>query len=285
MGDSAKLVYKNRELELPVITGTEHESAVDISKLRAATGLITLDDGYVNTGSTTSAITFLDGEQGILRYRGYPIEAVGRAERFCRDQLPADLRRTADQGAVGYFRNFAAAAHDAARGHEIVLRRLPARCPSDGDSLERGRGAVDVLSRFARSSRSAAGRNFGPSADGQAADDRRVQLQEIDRAAVHVSAERFGLLPELFAHDVRRAVRDVRGRSRFRRSAESAADRACRSRAELQHQHRADGRLERRQFVRLDFGRHLRPVGPAARRGQPGLRRNAGSKSAPTAAT
>ncbi len=79
MGDSAKLLYKDRELELPVITGTEQESAVDISKLRAETGLITLDEGYVNTGSTTSAITFLDGEQGILRYRGYPIEAAGRA--------------------------------------------------------------------------------------------------------------------------------------------------------------------------------------------------------------
>ncbi len=82
MGDSAKLVYKNRELELPVITGTEHESAVDISKLRAATGLITMDDGYVNTGSAISAITFLDGEQGILRYRGYPIEQLAERSDF-----------------------------------------------------------------------------------------------------------------------------------------------------------------------------------------------------------
>ncbi len=66
-----------------------------------------------------------------------------------------------------------------------------------------------------------------------------------------------------------------RGRSRFCRGAEPAADRARRPRAELQHLDGADGRLERRQLVCLDFGRHLRPVGPAARRGQPGLRRNA----------
>src|ERR1051326_6955097 len=82
MPDSAKLVYNNRELELPVITGTEKESAIDIAKLRSATGLITMDDGFVNTGSTSSAITFLDGEQGILRYRGYPIEQLAERSTF-----------------------------------------------------------------------------------------------------------------------------------------------------------------------------------------------------------
>lgn len=75
----AKLQYKDQELELPVIVGTEQEAAIDISKLRATTGLITLDEGYVNTGATTSSITYLDGDAGILRYRGYPIEEL--AER------------------------------------------------------------------------------------------------------------------------------------------------------------------------------------------------------------
>lgn len=73
---NAKLTLKEQEIELPVIVGTEQESAIDISQLRKETGLITLDDGYVNTGSTLSAITYLDGEQGILRYRGYPIEEL-----------------------------------------------------------------------------------------------------------------------------------------------------------------------------------------------------------------
>ncbi len=73
---TAKLILDGQEVDLPTMVGTEQEKAVDISKLRSLTGYITLDEGYVNTGSTTSAITFLDGEQGILRYRGYPIEDI-----------------------------------------------------------------------------------------------------------------------------------------------------------------------------------------------------------------
>ncbi len=75
---TAKLILDGQEVELPTMVGTEQEKAVDISKLRSLTGYITLDEGYVNTGSTTSAITFLDGEQGILRYRGYPIEDIAQ---------------------------------------------------------------------------------------------------------------------------------------------------------------------------------------------------------------
>ena len=62
MSESAKLSFKGQDYEFPVITGTENESAIDIAKLRATSGLITLDPGYKNTGATTSAITFLDGE-------------------------------------------------------------------------------------------------------------------------------------------------------------------------------------------------------------------------------
>ncbi|MEO1617387.1 MAG: citrate synthase [Planctomycetota bacterium] len=69
-----RLIYGDQELELPVIEGSEGERAIDISQLRRQTGLVTLDEGFVNTGSTSSAITFLDGEKGVLRYRGYPIE-------------------------------------------------------------------------------------------------------------------------------------------------------------------------------------------------------------------
>lgn len=76
MADVAKLRYRDQEIELPVIVGTENEVGLDISKLRAQTGLITLDEGYVNTGATTSGITYLDGDAGILRYRGYPIEQL-----------------------------------------------------------------------------------------------------------------------------------------------------------------------------------------------------------------
>jgi citrate synthase len=72
--DTVRLIYGDKEMVLPVVEGTEGERAIDISRLRGETGMITLDEGFVNTGSTSSAITFLDGETGILRYRGYGIE-------------------------------------------------------------------------------------------------------------------------------------------------------------------------------------------------------------------
>jgi citrate synthase len=80
--DRAQLRVGERAIEMDVLRGTEGEEAIDISRLRAETGLITLDVGYGNTGSCTSAITFLDGEAGILRYRGYPIEQLAEQSTF-----------------------------------------------------------------------------------------------------------------------------------------------------------------------------------------------------------
>ena len=74
--ENAKLLVGDQEIDFPIIEGSEQEQGLDISKLRAETGLVTLDEGYVNTGSTESAVTFLNGEKGILRYRGYPIEEL-----------------------------------------------------------------------------------------------------------------------------------------------------------------------------------------------------------------
>lgn len=82
MSEAAKLSVDGIELELPIVVGTEAEKAIDIAKLRAKTGCVTLDEGYVNTGSVASAITFLDGEQGVLRYRGYPIEELAEHADF-----------------------------------------------------------------------------------------------------------------------------------------------------------------------------------------------------------
>lgn len=82
MSETAKLELMGKSYELPVIEGTEQEKAIDINDLRAQTGYITLDSGYKNTGATVSGITFLDGEQGILRYRGYPIEQLAERSDF-----------------------------------------------------------------------------------------------------------------------------------------------------------------------------------------------------------
>ncbi len=100
MSETATLTFDGQSYELPIVTGTEGERAIDISRLRGSTGLITLDDGYANTGSCRSAITFIDGERGILRYRGVPIEDLAARSSFIETaellifgQLPDDEER------------------------------------------------------------------------------------------------------------------------------------------------------------------------------------------------
>jgi len=82
MSDSVELHLGSERFSYPILTGTENERAVDIAKLRDETGLITLDLAYKNTGATKSAITFIDGDLGILRYRGYPIEQLAENSTF-----------------------------------------------------------------------------------------------------------------------------------------------------------------------------------------------------------
>ena len=83
MSQTAKLQVNGKEYEFPLVKGTENELAIDIKSLRAATeGVITLDSGYKNTGSCESSVTFLDGEKGILRYRGYSIEELAEKSNF-----------------------------------------------------------------------------------------------------------------------------------------------------------------------------------------------------------
>ncbi|SPE60575.1 Citrate synthase 1 [Verrucomicrobia bacterium] len=105
MDKTAELKLNGKACQLPVIEGTEKERAIDISALRDQTGYITLDDGYGNTGSCQSQITFIDGERGILRYRGIPIEELAEKSTFIEvahliimGKLPnsAELRRFSD---------------------------------------------------------------------------------------------------------------------------------------------------------------------------------------------
>jgi citrate synthase len=79
---AARLTLEGKDYELPVLVGSEGEKAIDVTHLRTQTGYITLDPGYGNTGACESSITFIDGEQGILRYRGYPIEEIAGRTSF-----------------------------------------------------------------------------------------------------------------------------------------------------------------------------------------------------------
>ncbi len=82
MSEKATITFRGKSLDLPVLQGTEQELAVDIGKLRTGLGLITYDPGYMNTGACQSSVTFIDGEKGILRYRGYPIEQLAERSSF-----------------------------------------------------------------------------------------------------------------------------------------------------------------------------------------------------------
>src|SRR4051812_28793816 len=83
MTDVAVLKLDNgTSIDLPVVTGSEGEKTVDIAQLRAKTGYVTLDPAYMNTAATTSGITFIDGDKGILRYRGIPIETLAEKSTF-----------------------------------------------------------------------------------------------------------------------------------------------------------------------------------------------------------
>ena len=83
MSETAKLSLPDgQSIELPVLTGSQNEKAIDISNLRTKTGHITLDPGYVNTGPCESTITYLDGEKGILQFRGYPVEELAEQSTF-----------------------------------------------------------------------------------------------------------------------------------------------------------------------------------------------------------
>ncbi len=120
MDKTAELILEGKNYQLPIIEGSEGERAVDISALRNETGYITLDDGYGNTGSCQSQITFIDGEQGILRYRGIPIEELAEKSTFIEvahllifGKLPssAELRRFSDLLTANELLNEAAKYH------------------------------------------------------------------------------------------------------------------------------------------------------------------------------
>jgi citrate synthase len=100
MSETAKIILDGKTYEYPVVVGSEGEKAIDIKKLRADSGYITIDEGYGNTGSCQSAITFIDGDQGILRHRGYSIEDLSANATFVQTawllmfgELPDDAQR------------------------------------------------------------------------------------------------------------------------------------------------------------------------------------------------
>jgi citrate synthase len=141
---AAHLTFDGKTIELPLVRGSEGEMAVDIEKLRAATGLITLDSGYANTGSCRSAITFIDGDKGVLRYRGYPIEVLAEKSTFLEVAWLLIHGQLPSQSELEVFRN------EVTR-HTLLnenFRRFFGALPSDAHPMPVAAAAVGALATF-----------------------------------------------------------------------------------------------------------------------------------------
>ena len=265
---SATLTVGNKTYDFPILSGTVGPDVLDISKLYAQAGLFTYDPGFTSTASCQSKITYIDGDAGILQYRGYPIEQLGATGRLPRDLLPVVVRRIADQVPEGRLRLSRHAPQHGARADGAVLPGLPPRRASDGGHGCLGRRDGGVLPRLHRHQRSdpADGR-FDPD-DRQGADAGGDGLQIFGRPALRVSEELALLCRELPADVLRDAVRGLRRQSGAGAGAGQDLHPARRSRAErldLDGPHR---RLLGRQPVRLYRGGHRLPVGSGAWRRQ-----------------
>ena len=102
---TAKLLLDGQEYEFPIVEGSEGERGIDITSLRAKTGVITLDPGFGNTGSCQSSITYIDGENGILRYRGYPIDQLAENATFVEVSYLLLYGKLPDANELADFRN------------------------------------------------------------------------------------------------------------------------------------------------------------------------------------
>jgi citrate synthase len=141
---TARIIIDGVEIECPIIVGSEGERGIDISKLRAQTGCITLDPGFGNTGSCQSAITFVDGENGILRYRGYPIEQLAERGSFLETSYLLIYGELPGQRELDEFRQ-------GIRHHTMLhedAKRICGRFPTDAHPMATLSSVVSALSTF-----------------------------------------------------------------------------------------------------------------------------------------
>ena len=125
MSETARIILNGQEHEFPVVTGSENEKAIDISKLRGSTGYITLDPGFKNTGSTQSGITYLDGENGILRYRGYAIEDLAEKASFMEVAYLLIYGDLPNEKELNYFNDSICLLYTSPSPRDATLSRMP----------------------------------------------------------------------------------------------------------------------------------------------------------------
>ncbi len=135
-----------KSVELPVMEGSIGPKVIDVRKLYAQTGYFTYDPGFMATAACRSSITYIDGDEGVLLYRGYPIEELAAKSDFMEVSYLLLYRRAADREATRAVRLRHHPPHDGARADQQLFPRLPPRRASDGDHVRRRRRAVGLLS-------------------------------------------------------------------------------------------------------------------------------------------
>ncbi len=254
--------------EVEVTDGTV--KAMDLRQIKVSDddfGLMAYDPAFTNTASCRSAITYIDGEAGILQHRGYPIEQLLRALELPRGRLPARLRGAADRGPARALGLRHHPSHLRPRGHQAVPAGVPLRRPPDGHAAGKRRGAVHLLSRRQGNRRSRGALHGGDPDDGQGADAGRLRLPAQHGPPLRLPRQRPQLPGELPLDD----VQEDRGQVRARPAAGARPRRAVhpprRPRAELLDERGARGRLLAGGPV-LGGGRRRRGALRAAPRGR-----------------
>ena len=251
-------------------------TSIDVGKLYRDTGCFTYDPGFTSTANCVSRITYIDGDKGVLLYRGYPIEQLAEQSNFLETLLPAAQRRAADQGSSSRLSQHHHAPHHGARADDALLHRLPPRRASDGGH---GAASVGALSAFYHDST-----DINDPQQRVIASHRMIaKMPTIAAMAYKYSIGQPFIYPRndldytanflqmCFAVPCEPYVVNPIVAARARPHLHPAR----RSRAERVDLDRAACRLVRRQPVRLHRRRHRLPVGPGARRRQRGRAQDA----------
>ena len=270
-----------KRYEVPVKDGTIR--AMDLRQIKVADddfGLMTYDPAFTNTASCRSAITYIDGDQGILEYRGYPIEQLAEKSTYLEVAYLLLFGDAAHVGAARLVAHEHHHAHDAAREHQASDARLPLRRAPDGRVPLDGRCALDLLSR--RQARRRRGGAAPPvrAPDRQDADRRGLRLPALDRPLLRLPGQRALLRRQLPEHAVQDDRGEVPREPGARARARGALHPPRRPRAELRHQRDARHRQLAGRSLLVDGGRGGRALRPAPRRRQRGRASRCSSRSA-----
>ena len=264
------LTLGDKNYKFPIYEGTIGPEVLDISKLYANAGIFTYDPGFTSTASCESKITYIDGDEGVLLYRGYPIQQLAEHGDFletCHLLLYGELPTSTQKSEFDYIVTRHTMVHEQM---SRFFQGLPARRPSDGGDGRLGRCAVGLLPRLHRHLRSGPAQHRVDPHDRENADARGDGLQIFDRPAVRLSEERSRLRLELPAHVLRGAVRGIQGQPGAGAGDGPHLHPPRRPRAERVDLDGAAVRLVRGQSVRLHRGRLRLPVGTRPWRRQRG---------------